>query len=292
MNIPDLTEYFRARQEEILEVIRQLVTQETPSRDKERLDWFAAMLAQRYAETGAQVDLLEQSVAGNHVRARFAGEVTDVKPALVLCHYDTVWPVGSLETHPFCIENGKAYGPGIFDMQSSLALTEFGLAALGELGLRPPRPIVVLMTSDEEVGSGSSRALIEAEARQAEYVLVLESPLPGGVLKTTRKGTGTFRIEAVGRAAHAGVDPYSGVNAIEEIAHQVLAVHRLADRDAGTTVSAGKVSGGRPQMWYGAGHGERRCPRLDSGRGQRGLMPLCVVWFQSWRAPNSWSMAD
>ncbi len=244
MNAPNLTEHFRARQEQILEVIRQLVTQETPSRDKARLDRFAEMLAERYVAAGAQVELLERNANGNHVRVKFAGGATYAKPALVLCHYDTVWPAGSLETHPFRIEDGKAYGPGIFDMQSSLALVEFGLAAVAELGLHLPRPIVVLMTSDEEIGSESSRALIEAEAREAAYVLVMESPLPGGRLKTARKGTGSFTIEAVGRAAHAGVDPYAGVNAIEEIAHQVLAAHQLADRDAGTTVSAGKISGG------------------------------------------------
>jgi glutamate carboxypeptidase len=162
----------------------------------------------------------------------------------VLCHYDTVWPVGALATHPFRVEAGKAYGPGIFDMQSSLALVEYALRAVRDLDLTLPRPVTVLITSDEEIGSGSSRALIEEEARKAAYVLVMESPLPGGVIKTARKGTGTFTVETIGRAAHAGVDPYKGVNAIAEIAHQVLAIHALADRDAGTTLSVGVIEGG------------------------------------------------
>jgi len=152
--------------------------------------------------------------------------------------------VGSLATHPFRVEGGRAYGPGIFDMQSSLVLVEAGLRAVRDLGILLPRPISVLITSDEEIGSVSSRARIEQEALGAAYVLVMESPLPGGVLKTTRKGTGTFQVESVGRAAHAGIDPERGINAIAEMAHQILAIQALADWEAGTTVSVGRVVGG------------------------------------------------
>ncbi|MBE2240346.1 MAG: M20 family metallopeptidase [Caldilineaceae bacterium] len=244
MNTDALSSYFQHHRDDLLETIRTLVTQETPSHDKPRLDAFAALLAQRLTAAGAVVEVIEQPQRGNHLRARFTHGNTTEKPALVLCHYDTVWPVGALATHPFRIEDGKAYGPGIFDMQSSLALVEHGLRAVRELAIALPRPITVLITSDEEIGSGSSRALIEEAARQAAYVLVMESPLPGGVLKTARKGTGAFTVETIGRAAHAGVDPYKGVNAIEELAHQVLAIHALADREAGTTLSAGVIEGG------------------------------------------------
>ncbi|MFO7634696.1 MAG: M20 family metallopeptidase, partial [Caldilinea sp.] len=239
-----LIDYFRECHSEILDTIGQLVTHETPSHDKPRLDAFAALLAERLTAVGATVEIIGQPERGNHVRAHFVRGNATEKPALVLCHYDTVWPVGALATHPFRVEEGRAYGPGIFDMQSSLALVEYGLRAVRDLDIALPRPITVLMTSDEEIGSGSSRALIEAEARKAAYVLVMESPLPGGVLKTARKGTGTFTVETLGRAAHAGVDPYKGINAIEEMAHQVLAIHALADREAGTTLSVGRIEGG------------------------------------------------
>ena len=239
-----LISYFSQRQSDILATIGQLVTHETPSLDKPRLDAFADLLAARLTDAGAAVEIIKQLERGNHIRARFAHGNETAHPALVLCHYDTVWPVGSLATHPFRVEEGKAYGPGIFDMQSSLALVEYAMRAVRDLAIILPRPVTVLITSDEEIGSGSSRALIEAEARQAAYVLVMESPLPGGALKTTRKGTGTFTVETIGRAAHAGVDPYKGVNAIAEMAHQVLAIHALADRDAGTTVSVGVIEGG------------------------------------------------
>ena len=229
---------------QILQTIELLVTQETPSHDKPRLDAFAALLAEHLAAAGAVVEILPNETRGDHVCARFTHGNTTEKPALVLCHYDTVWPVGSLATHPFRIEDGKAYGPGIFDMQTSLALVEYGLRAVRDLDIALPRPVTVLITSDEEIGSGTSRALIEEEALRSAYVLVMESPLPGGVIKTARKGTGTFTVETIGRAAHAGVDPYKGINAIEEMAHQILAIHALADREAGTTLSVGSIEGG------------------------------------------------
>jgi len=244
MTAVSLSNYFRQHHAEILNTIGQLVTHETPSLDKPRLDAFADLLAARLAAAGASVELIEQPKRGNHVRARFVHGNDTEQPALVLCHYDTVWPVGALATHPFRVEAGKAYGPGIFDMQSSLALVEYAVRAVRDLDIALPRPVTVLITSDEEIGSGSSRALIEVEALRSAYVLVMESPLPGGVIKTARKGTGTFTVETIGRAAHAGVDPYKGVNAIAEMAHQVLAIHALADRDAGTTLSVGVIEGG------------------------------------------------
>jgi glutamate carboxypeptidase len=231
----------------MLAVIEQLVTQETPSSDKTRLDAFAGFLAQRLLAAGATVEILPVAERGNHVRARFGpafGPNAGAKSALILCHYDTVWAVGSLATHPYRIEAGKAYGPGIFDMQTSLMLAEYAARATRDLALELPRPVTILITSDEEVGSPTSRALIEEEALQSAYVLVMESPLPGGVLKTSRKGGGGFTLEITGRAAHAGVEPERGISAIHELAHQILKLHSLTDRAQGTTVNVGVVQGG------------------------------------------------
>lgn len=241
---PDtLQSYFDAHHADMIDLIRQLVTQETPSADKARLDAFADFLAERLRTVGATVDLVPQTERGNHLRARF-GPQNGQPPALILCHYDTVWAVSSLETHPFRIEEGKAYGPGIFDMQSSLMLSEYALRAVNDLAIDLPRPITLLITSDEEVGSPTSRTLIEDEARGAAYVLVMESPLPGGVLKTSRKGGGRFQLEIAGRAAHAGVEPEKGVSAIQELAQQILKLHALTDMEQGTTVNVGVVHGG------------------------------------------------
>jgi glutamate carboxypeptidase len=242
-----LLAYFDAHHAEMLDVIRQLVTQETPSGDKPRLDAFAAFLAQRFNAAGAQAEIIPAAERGNHVVARFGAPSSALpgsSPALVLCHYDTVWAVGSLATHPFRIEEGKAYGPGIFDMQSSIMLAEYALRAVSDLQIALPRPVTVLITSDEEVGSPTSRHLIEDEACRSAYVLVMESPLPGGVLKTSRKGGGTYTLTITGRAAHAGVEPERGISAIHELAHQVLRLHALSDLTQGSTVNVGVVQGG------------------------------------------------
>jgi glutamate carboxypeptidase len=246
-NVGDqLLAYFAAKQDEMLTVIGDLVMQETPSSDKPRLDAFAELLAGRLRTAGAEVTIIHGGENGNHVRATFSTPGTDdsAKPALILCHFDTVWAVGSLATHPFRIEAGKAYGPGIFDMQSSLVLTEYAVRAVRELDLSLPRPLTILMTSDEEIGSHSSRALIEEMAQQAAYVLVMESPLPGGVLKTARKGVGGWELTISGRAAHAGIEPEKGISAIQELAHQILKLHSLTDMAKGTTVNVGVVQGG------------------------------------------------
>jgi glutamate carboxypeptidase len=246
MNYQTLLTYFDTHHSAMLDLVRQLVTQETPSSDKARLDAFADFLAGRFGAVGAAVEIIPNEKRGNHVRARFTAPNAEptAKPALILCHFDTVWPVGSLDTHPFRIEEGKAYGPGIFDMQSSLMLAEYALRAVTDLQLSLPRPVTVLMTSDEEVGSLTSWNLLEEEAKGAAYVLVMESPLPGGVLKTRRKGGGGFTVEVTGRAAHAGVEPEKGINAIVELAHQAIQLHAMNDFEKGSTVTVGVIQGG------------------------------------------------
>ncbi len=254
MNPLQLIPFFKEQEPQILETIGEHVKEETPTDEKKRLDAFAARLAERFASAGLEAETIANQRRGDHVRARFQipGHVAQAasSPALILCHYDTVWPVGSLDTHPFRVDDqGWAYGPGIFDMQSSLALAEYVLRGVQSLNLRLPRPVTVLATSDEEVGSQTSRALIEEEAQEAAYVLVLEPPLPGGVLKTTRKGGAHYALSITGRAAHAGVEPEKGVSAVQELAHQVLALHSLTDMEAGTTVNVGVVAAGtRPNV--------------------------------------------
>ena len=243
----DLRSYFESKQAEMLAVIEELVSHETPSDDKARLDAFAKILAARMRAAGGDVEILPQAERGDHVRIRYGHDrfAPGTLQALILCHYDTVWPVGSLATHPFRVDaEGKAYGPGIFDMQSSLMLCEFALHAVRDLTLELPCPLTILITSDEEIGSRSSRQLIEEESGKAAYALVMESPLPGGILKTERKGSGNFDIKIRGHAAHAGVEPERGISALHELAHQILALHALADPEKGTTVSVGVAQGG------------------------------------------------
>lgn len=239
-----LLSYLQPRREEMLAAVARLVEHESPSRDKASLDALAGALAGRFRDLGAEVGLIAHPGGGDHLLARFDAPGAEAPPALILGHFDTVWPAGTLARQPFRVEDGRAYGPGIFDMKASLVLAEYALATLRALGLRLPRPVVVLFTSDEEIGSPLSRPSIEAEASEAAHVLVLEPPLPGGRLKTARKGVGQFTVEIRGRAAHAGIEPEKGVSAVQELAHQVLHIHGLADPAAGTTVNVGVVQGG------------------------------------------------
>lgn len=241
-----LHDHFEKRQESILSFIRDLVEMETPSREEVRLNKMAGFVAERFRAIGGQVELAPEPGYGTHLVASFASaENRDQSHILVLGHLDTVWPVGTLKRLPFRVTpEGTAHGPGIFDMKSGVTLTIEALSAIRSLGLGTKRPVRVLFTCDEEIGSRTSRPLVEREARGAAAALVIEPPITGGIVKTGRKGIGVFTIRAIGRAAHAGLDPSKGINAIVELAHQTLRLAALNDIDKGTTVSVGTFTGG------------------------------------------------
>jgi glutamate carboxypeptidase len=234
----------RRRQGEMLESLAGLVGHESPSAHKDELDSLARVIAARFETLGASARVVANPAGGDHLLLRFEGASPTARPGLVLGHFDTVWPLGTLPERPFRVEDGCAYGPGSYDMKAGIVLAEFAFRAIRALGLAAPRPVVLLLTSDEEVGSPTSRGLIEEHARASAYALVLEPPLAGGRLKTARKGVGRFTLEVTGRPAHAGVEPEKGVSAVGELAHQVLALHGLNDVAAGTMVNVGVVHGG------------------------------------------------
>ena len=251
MDYTNLVQYLQVQETAMIDVLKELVEHESPSTDKTRLDQLARRLRDRFEKIGAMVTVLANPTHSDHLRAIFSteGVAFPVQPALILCHFDTVWPVGTLATRPFRVEHNKIWGPGVLDMKASIVLVEFALRAISNLGLPLPRPVVLLLTSDEEIGSPTSRSVIEEYAQEAEYVLVLEMPLPGGVLKTARKGVGYFKVEIEGRAAHAGIEPEKGVSAIEELAHQVLYLQSLNNPSQESTVNVGVVRGGtRPNV--------------------------------------------
>ena len=240
----DFVGHFQSKQPAWLAALQGLVEHESPSRDKPALDALARMLASRFEAIGGQVAIVANLDGGDHAIVRFAGVDDAAKPVLIIGHFDTVWPVGTLAEMPFRVEGDRAYGPGVFDMKASLIQVEFAIRAIQEAELKFARPVEVLLTSDEEVGSTTSRALIEERARLASHVLVIEPPLANGSLKTGRKGVGAYRLIVEGRAAHAGVEPEKGVSAIEELARQILALHALTDLEAGTSVNVGVIDGG------------------------------------------------
>jgi glutamate carboxypeptidase len=236
----DLLAKCRRLAPEAIRLLEQCVSMESPSFDKELTDRFAGFLGdvfqKRFEHYGAAIELIPAGKFGNHLRVKFPSSAT--KRILLLGHIDTVWPTGEVARRPFEQSGGRATGPGVFDMKAGIILMWMALGALEE------KAVTVLLTSDEEVSSPSSRGLIESEAAACGAVLVLEPSLPGGALKTSRKGLGRFTAKAVGRAAHAGIDPEKGVNAIEEIARQILKLQRMSSPERGTTVTVGVVQGG------------------------------------------------
>ena len=233
----------RQHEDDMVADLAHLVEMESPSDNKASLDRLGEHLADRLRQLGAQVDVIKQEHNGNHLRGRWGqGERGGF---LLLCHMDTVWDMGTVDQRPVRVEGGILYGPGAFDMKGGIVNALWAIRSLTALGLMPDRRITLLITSDEETGSRTSRATIEAEAPQHDVVFVLEPAHPPlAALKTWRKGVGLYKLRVTGVSAHVGAAHNEGVNAIEELAHQVLAIQALTDYDAGTTVNVGVVGGG------------------------------------------------
>ena len=225
-----------------LQLLEQFVNMESPSSDKVLVDRFARFVGSQFEAIGGTVDYIPVERFGDHLRVKFPGKTSE--KILLLGHTDTVFPAGEVAKRPFQIINGTATGPGVFDMKAGILIMWSALRALRNIGNPLENAITVLLTGDEEVGSTTSRTLLESEAGSARAVFVLEPSLPGGVLKTSRKGVGRFTIKAIGRAAHAGVDPAKGINAIEEIARQVLSLQSMSNAGLGTSVTVGVIQGG------------------------------------------------
>jgi glutamate carboxypeptidase len=243
--VTDFLRYATQKQAEIVRLVRAMVECESPSDAPEAVDRFTALLADEAVGLAA-AKFFPGGDFGRHLRLEFAlpGEPQD-EQILILGHADTVWPLGTLATMPFREAEGRLCGPGVLDMKAGLAFCLFAARALRDLGIAVRRKVVLLVVSDEEVGSTSSRALTEAEARRSDCVLVLE---PGtglaGKLKTARKGVGHYTVVVEGRAAHAGVDFENGASAIVEAARQVVAIAGFTDLERGTTVNPGVIQGG------------------------------------------------
>jgi len=225
----------------MVETIEALVRLESPTGDKDAVNACGRQVARLMQESGCTVRVLPGETAGDHLLAEYGSGRRQV---LLLGHIDTVWPVGELERRPLRRESDRLFGPGVFDMKAGIVLAILAVRALQASSTGFPGRVVLLLTSDEETGSATSRRIIEDVARSSEAVLVLEPPLPGGALKTARKGCGEFHMRVTGKPAHAGIEPERGVSAIRELARQILAIEALQDPASGTTLSVGIVRGG------------------------------------------------
>ncbi|HXD12269.1 MAG TPA: M20 family metallopeptidase [Anaerolineales bacterium] len=227
-------------------LLRTLVETESPSHDKAAVDRVGAIVAQEARKLGATVEIIPNTETGDHVLAGFPSPtgrgVRGEGGILILCHMDTVFPLGTIQKTPCREEGDKIFGPGTLDMKAGIVIALAAIEEAQKQGLN--RPVTLLSTSDEEIGSDTSREHIERLAKESVLVLVMEGALLDGSLKTWRKGVGGFWIKVKGRAAHSGGDHQAGRNAIEEMAHQVLAIQKLTDYSKQTTLNVGVIQGG------------------------------------------------
>lgn len=241
----DLLSYFQSQRQNMVDLLTALVNYETPTTDKEMVDKLGNFMEGQFQALGASsVTRISQTEVGDFLLAKW-GENAPGKPILILIHIDTVWPLGTLARRPVTIDTeGRLFGPGAIDMKGGIAIVLTAIRGLVELGELPERPIWVLMTSDEEVGSIYSKATIEEVAGQCGLVLVMEPATPEEALKTWRKGIASYTLQVEGRASHAGNAPEQGINAILEIAQQAQALHEMQDLKYGTSVAMTTVKGG------------------------------------------------
>src|SRR5712672_474091 len=230
----------------MLRTLETFVRSESPSTEKTAADICAQVIAAEWNKRDVAVELLQQKNRGAHLRiAHVPGNAKPRSQLLVLGHYDTVYATGTLAKMPFRTAAGRIYGPGVFDMKAGIVQALFALDAIQYSGVALAKRIVFLWTSDEEIGSESSRKLLETEEQRSDAVFVLEPALGlKGLLKTARKGVGEAEIIVHGRASHAGLAPQDGVNAVHELAQQITRLQKWNDSRRGISVNADVIEGG------------------------------------------------
>ena len=241
----DLLTYFQGQRQAMVDLLTTLVNYETPTKDKAAVDVMGAFMEQQFRALGASsVTHLPVAEVGDMRLAKW-NETAPGLPIMFLMHIDTVWPIGTLAARPVRIDDdGRLFGPGAIDMKAGITIVLTALRGLVELGEMPQRPIWVLMTSDEEVGSIHSKQTIIDTAKQCGLVLVMEPATKDEALKTWRKGIATYEVQVEGRASHAGNAPEQGINAVVELAQQIMELNAMNDLKHGTSVSVTMVNGG------------------------------------------------
>jgi glutamate carboxypeptidase len=243
-NAREKLRYCEEHKARIVQTIRELVEIESPSDNKQAVDRVSALLAAKFENLGGRVKFHKVADFGDHLQVDFEGP-RGHKPVLLLGHYDTVYPLGTLAHMPCRIANGRLYGPGVYDMKAGIAQMLLAIEVLGARHGELPCPVTVLLVSDEEIGSGSSRRITEELAKKSSAVLVMEPSYGSkGAVKTARKGIGEYVLKVTGKAAHSGLDFAQGQNAIVELAEQIRRIPKLVDRKIGLTLNVGTVQGG------------------------------------------------
>lgn len=240
--IEQLDTYLKAQVPVMTDLLVRLVSIESPTNDIEGVNGVGEVIRGELINLGAEVTVIPQTTTGNHLLGVF--HVGAGSPITLILHMDTVHPAGTLALRPIRVEGNKLFGPGVYDMKASHVIAIYALKALRALASDIAREVRMLFTSDEETGSLTSRQFIEDTAKGSTLTMVMEPALPDGKLKSARKGVGDFKVTATGRASHAGAEHQKGINAIEELAHQVLRLQSFTDYSRGVTFSVGNIKGG------------------------------------------------
>jgi glutamate carboxypeptidase len=234
--------FLHQHQEEMLHYIEELVNIDSGSYDKQGVDTIGQLLEKSYKELGFNVILEEQGEYGNHLIIEHKDAIDP--NIIILAHMDTVFPRGTAAERPFRIEGNRAYGPGVIDMKASQVTVLYAIKALVNEGYEGYKRIRIVLNSDEEIGSPSSREIIEREAKDKKYALVMEPARKDGSLVSSRRGKGNYTLIVEGKAAHSGIEPEKGRSAIEELAHKIIQLHELSDHENGISVNVGLIEGG------------------------------------------------
>lgn len=234
--------YLKSQEDEMIQLLEKLVNIDSGSMDKEGVDQVGEVLATQYRQLGFQVEIVHEKVQGNHLIARYQ-QSTSPK-ILIVSHADTVFDKGEAARRPFTIHNNRAYGPGVIDMKGSHVTLLYALKALAKSDMEGIRNVELLLTSDEEIGSPTSKELIQKRAEDKQYALVMEPARQDGSLVSARRGAGEYTITVTGKAAHAGVQPEAGKSAIEELAHKIIQLHKLSNYETGIGINVGVIEGG------------------------------------------------
>lgn len=235
--------YYKSRQGEMINLLKELVSLESPSSDKAAVDKCSSFIVKELKKAGAKATRFPQEEIGDFHLVEYPSKASKERKEqiLILTHSDTVWPVGKINKMPFYVQGNKTFGPGVLDMKAGLVMVIFALKTLNDLNIQPNKRIAVFINPAEEIGHKASYEVIRKLARKSAHVLCLEPALPGGALKMQRKGRMVIRLEAKGKAAHAGT-PDKGINAIEELVLQLQTLQKL--RTKSTTINIGLIKGG------------------------------------------------
>ncbi|MFE8701406.1 M20 family metallopeptidase [Cytobacillus sp. FJAT-54145] len=234
--------FYNEREHEMLKLVEKLVNIDSGSYFKEGVDKVGKILTEEYRKLGFEVEVVEQEELGNHLVIQHRDAVNP--EIIILAHMDTVFPEGTAAERPFTIEGDRAYGPGVIDMKASQVSLLYAVKALIHKDENCFKNIKIVLNSDEEIGSTTSRAIIEREAKGKKYALVMEPARKDGSIVSARRGKGNYTLIVEGKAAHSGIEPEKGRSAIEELAYKIIQLHELSDHEKGISVNVGLIEGG------------------------------------------------